>query len=81
MDDYYKYQLESEIIELDIHLVSSVAMSIELHFKYRKEGFTPTEFYSYITGKYTKNNIENWSDAVMQLALFFEQIRTSNAIH
>ena len=81
MDEYLKYQLDSEIVELEINLASSLAISVELHFKYRQDGFTPTEFYSYITGSHLHNKIQNWSDAVMQLALFLEQQRSSNAVH
>ena len=81
VDNYIKYQLDSEIVELEMNLASSLAISVELHFKYRHDGFTPSEFYSYITGNHSTNQIQNWSDAVMQLALFLEQKQSSYEIH
>ena len=81
MDDFIKFQLDSKIIELQFHYSSSIAIAVELHFKYRKDGFTPDEFYSYITGFHPINKIDNWSDAVMKLASFFEEKQASYAIH
>ena len=58
----------------------SLGLAVELHHKYRVQGFKPEEFYFYITGL-SVPSINSWSDAVIKLAYFIDEREISNAIN
>ena len=58
----------------------SLNLAIELHYKYRIQGFKPQEFYFYITGL-SSPHVYDWSDAVIKVKNFIDEKEFSNAIH
>ena len=58
----------------------SLRLSIELHYEYKNQGFTPQEFYEYLTGKYSIN-IDDWSDAVIKLSSYISSMEVSKSVH
>ena len=42
--DFFDYEI--------IDNTDSLRLSIELHYEYKNQGFTPQEFYEYLTGIY-----------------------------
>ena len=71
-EDFFDFEI--------IDNTDSLRLSIELHYEYKNQGFTPQEFYEYLTGIHSIN-IDDWSDAVIKLSSYISSMEVSKSVH